>query len=343
MRRLEEKLSVNQDYILTLNISCVLVLMTGFGCMGITAFYGSSMAIDDAKKLLQEVYDAGCRHFDTAEVYATKEQHNESVLGEFFKTVPRDSFSVATKFWHQDGGKYDYETVKSHLLKSLERLGLDYVDLYYAHRVTSLEGGLEFGRTMAKLKEEGLVKEVGLSEVSGAWLKKIHTEACPIDAIQMEWSLMTRSIEKEVVPVCKEFGIPIVAYSPLARNMLASKVEVAPADWRSQLPRYSGENMEKNKQVADIVHDLAEKVGGTAAQLSLAWLFFKAKELGVEVYPIPGSTKLHHALGNLDAVKLSISAEDEQVLESLAEKVAGERGMEWYMATTHEGQSEKTK
>ncbi|KAL7571846.1 hypothetical protein ACA910_002923 [Epithemia clementina (nom. ined.)] len=312
----------------------------GYGCMGITAFYGASMSVDDAIKLLRPVYDAGCRHFDTAEIYATNEQHNESVMGEFFKTVPRDSYSVATKYWPVDN-KYDYDTVKSHLLNSLERLGLEYVDVYYAHRVTTLEGGLEFGRAMAKLKEEGLVKEVGLSEVSGPWLKKIHTEACPIDVIQMEWSLMTRSIEQEVLPVCKELDIAIVAYSPLARNMLASKLEVTPNDWRAKQPRYSGDNFEKNKQVAEIVHDLAEKVGGTAAQVSLAWLFAKAKELGVNVYPIPGSTKLHHALSNLEAAKLSISLEDEHVLESLAEKVAGERGNDQYMAISFEGKATK--
>ena len=311
---------------------------SGYGCMGITAFYGASMPIEDAKKLLQQVYDAGCRHFDTAEAYATKEQHNESVMAEFFKTIPRDSYSIATKYWPQND-KYDYDTVKSHLLASLKRLGLEYVDLYYAHRVTTLEGGMDFGRAMKRLKEEGLVKEVGLSEVSGPWLKKIHTETCPIDAVQMEWSLMSRSLEEEVIPVCKELDITVVAYSPLARNMLASKLEVAPQDWRAALPRYQGKEFETNKQVADIVHDMAEKMGGTAAQVSLAWLFLKAKELGVTVIPIPGSTKLHHALGNLKSTELAITQEDQHVLETLANKVAGERGMDWYMKNTHEAQT----
>eukprot|EP00567_Pseudictyota_dubia_P015108 CAMPEP_0197434938 /NCGR_PEP_ID=MMETSP1175-20131217/2590_1 /TAXON_ID=1003142 /ORGANISM="Triceratium dubium, Strain CCMP147" /LENGTH=334 /DNA_ID=CAMNT_0042963823 /DNA_START=61 /DNA_END=1065 /DNA_ORIENTATION=+ len=312
----------------------------GFGCMGITAFYGESMKIEDAKKLLQQVYDGGCRHFDTAERYAQGKQHNEAVLGEFFKTVPRDSFSVATKFWPGDG-VYDYDTVKAHLVASLKRLGLDYVDLYYAHRVMSLEGGLEFGKTMQKLKAEGLVKEVGLSEVSGPWLKKIHTEACPIDAVQMEWSLMSRSLEEEVIPICKEFNITVVAYAPLARQMLASKVEVAPNDFRATVPRYSAENVGKNKEVVGSVHDIAEKMGGTAAQVSLAWLFHRAKELGVTVVPIPGSTKEKNALGNLKSTQISISDEDEKVLESLAAKIAGDRAPEWYMNMSHETQKEK--
>jgi aryl-alcohol dehydrogenase-like predicted oxidoreductase len=186
----------------------------GFGCMGITAFYGAAMPDDEALKLLQGVYDAGCRHFDTAEVYATGDKYNESILGEFFKTVPRDSFSVATKYYprQDDPTVYEYDNVKKSLLASLSRLQLDYVDLYYAHRVLTLDGGLKFASTAKRLKEEGLIKEIGLSEVSGKWLKEIHTKGCPIDAVQQEWSLLTRGLEGELVPVCKELGIPIVAY-----------------------------------------------------------------------------------------------------------------------------------
>jgi aryl-alcohol dehydrogenase-like predicted oxidoreductase len=310
----------------------------GFGCMGITAFYGASMADVAALKLLQAVYDAGCRHFDTAELYATKEKHNEDILGEFFKTVPRDSFTVATKYWPQDG-QYDYARVKSSLQASLKRLQLDYVDLYYAHRVTSLEGGLEFGATAKRLKEEGLIKEVGLSEVNGAWLRKIHA-VTPIAAVQQEWSLMTRNLETELVPACAELGVTIVAYSPLARNMLATTVP-APDDWRSSLPRYAAENLAGNHKVTAQVHALADKYEATAAQLSLAWLFHKAAALGVSVVPIPGSTKLAHATGNLGATKIRISDADLVVLEGLAADVAGDRATEDYMGMSIEGQAEK--
>lgn len=184
--------------------------------MGITAFYGASMPDADALVLLRGVYDAGCRHFDTAEVYAAGGKFNEAILGEFLQTVPRDSYSVATKYYPKgssnDPNLYAYDTVKQALVASLARLQLDHVDLYYAHRVLSLEGGLMFGETAKRLKEEGLIKEVGLSEVSGKWLREIHTKACQIDAVQQEWSVMTRNLEHELVPVCKELGIPIVAY-----------------------------------------------------------------------------------------------------------------------------------
>lgn len=304
----------------------------GFGCMGITAFYGASLPDDKAMELLKAVYDAGCRHFDTAEAYATKEKHNENVLGQFFQTVPRDSFTVATKFWPKDDGVYDYETVKKSLSASLKRLQLDYVDLYYAHRVISLKGAMEFGRTAKRLQEEGLIKEVGLSEVSPMWLKTVHTEVCPIDAVQQEWSLLTRNLEDELVPMCKELDITIVAYSPLARNLLATKVTETPKDWRGEHPRYSKENLEQNQRIVDQLEALATKYNCSAAQLSLAWLFYKADQLGVSVVPIPGSTKLHHAMSNLESVKIKITdPEDMKILESLADEVAGARANESYL------------
>jgi aryl-alcohol dehydrogenase-like predicted oxidoreductase len=310
----------------------------GFGCMGITSFYGDSMADDKAMELLQAVYDAGCRHFDTAEVYATKEKHNESILGAFFKTVPRDSFTVATKFYPRTGA-FDYDTVKAALTKSLERLQLDYVDLYYAHRVTDLEGSLQFGHTAKRLVDEGLIKEVGISEISAQWLKKVHTEACPISAVQQEWSLLTRNLEEELVPMCKELDIDIVAYSPLARNLLAKKVETAPTDWRASLPRYAEENLAKNQNIADQVQELATKYKCTCAQLSLAWLFYKAKEMGVTVIPIPGSTKRINALGNLESTKVVLDdPKDIALLETLADQVAGLRATEDYITRGIESQ-----
>jgi aryl-alcohol dehydrogenase-like predicted oxidoreductase len=186
----------------------------GFGCMGITAFYGATMPDADALVLLKGVYDTGCRHFDTAEIYAAGDKYNEAILGEFFQTVPRDSFSVATKYYPKEDSAhvYSYDTVKSCLLASLKRLKLDYVDLYYAHRVFTLEGGKTFAKAAQRLKEEGLIREIGLSEVSGKWLREIYNDGAPIDAVQQEWSLLTRSLESELVPVCKELDVPIVAY-----------------------------------------------------------------------------------------------------------------------------------
>ena len=223
-------------------------------------------------------------------------------------------------------------------MQSLERLQLDHVDLYYAHRVLSLEGGLQFAATAKRLKEEGLIKEIGLSEVSGSWLKEIY-KVCPIDAVQQEWSLLTRNLEDELVPVCHELDVTVVAYSPLARNLLAAKVEETPTDWRASLPRYSKENLEVNRKIQETVETLGQKYECTAAQLSLAWLFHKAHELGVAVVPIPGSTKLNHATSNLGSTKIEISNEDCRVLEAVADQVAGARGDERYVSIGIEAQA----
>jgi aryl-alcohol dehydrogenase-like predicted oxidoreductase len=145
-------------------------------------------------------------------------------------------------------------------------------------------------------------------------------------------------VEDELVPVCKELDITIVAYSPLARNLLATKLEEAPKDWRAKLPRYSKENFGANRKIVEKLEELAAKYNGTTAQLSLAWLFHKANELGVAVVPIPGSTKLSHAISNLDSTKIEISDEDTATLEGLAAQVAGARGGEDYTGIAIEAQ-----
>uniref|UniRef100_A0A7R9W3I1 NADP-dependent oxidoreductase domain-containing protein n=1 Tax=Pseudictyota dubia TaxID=2749911 RepID=A0A7R9W3I1_9STRA len=315
----------------------------GFGCMGITSFYGDALSDKDAMALLQTVYDSGVRHFDTAEAYVNPdpEKHNEKVLGKFLNTVPRDSYSIATKYWPGQDAVHDYETVKAHLTQSLERLGLSHVDLYYSHRVTSLEAGIAFAKAATKLKEEGLIKAVGLSEVNGAWLKQIHTQGGPIDAVQQEWSILTRTLEEELVPVCKELDVCVVAYSPLSRNLLVQKLEAAPADWRKDLPRYQA--MEQNKKLADQVHDLAHKSNSTPAQLCLAWLFQKATEFGVSVVPIPGTTKPERATGNAKATDVKISADDMKVLDAMASQVVGARYQEGFMGNGMTIESQTTK
>lgn len=193
------------------------------------------------------------------------------------------------------------------------------------------------------MKEEGLIKEIGLSEVSGGWLRQIYTQGGPVDAVQQEWSLMTRTLEKDMVPACKELGIAIVAYSPLSRNFLAKKVEIPKdkADFRADLPRYSKENLEINNKIVDKVEELGKKHSASAAQISLAWLFHKAQELGVDVIPIPGSTKIKNASSNLGSVKVTLSTEDCKELEALTEKVVGERYQAAFMGNGMTIESQK--
>mmetsp|Transcript_25533 Transcript_25533/g.59924 ORF Transcript_25533/g.59924 Transcript_25533/m.59924 type:complete len:319 (-) Transcript_25533:839-1795(-) len=280
-------------------------------------------------ELLKTVYDSGCRHFDTAEVYGNPDpnKHNEVVLGKFLNTVPRASFSVATKYYPR-GDNHSYEIIKDHLKQSLQRLGLEQVDLYYAHRVPSIEFGKSFAETAKRLQEEGLIKEVGLSEVSGKWLKEIYP-ICPISAVQQEWSLLTRNLEEELVPVCKELDVAVVAYSPLSRNLLVQKVETAPNDWRGNQPRYSAENLAKNNAAYDQVHAIASKLDCTAAQLCLAWLLAQAEKLRVSVVPIAGTTKKDRAVENFGAINVDLAGKleeaDWKILDGLADGVVGDR------------------
>jgi aryl-alcohol dehydrogenase-like predicted oxidoreductase len=308
--------------------------------MGITSFYGGTVDDDqEAMELLRTVYDTGVRHFDTAEAYgnaADPARHNEVVLGRFLRTVPRDTYSVATKFWppgdvvvptdDDDDGYYDL--VRDHLMGSLRRLGLDYVDLYYSHRVVSLPQGVAFAKACARLKSDGLVREVGLSEVSGKWLRQVYPH-CPIDAVQQEWSILTRSLETELVPACRELGVTVVAYSPLARNLLVQKVDaIDPADWRATQPRYDGPNLQTNNRHYDQIQSMSQRRNCTPAQLSLAWLFAKAAELGVCVVPIPGTTKKDRAVSNAGAVtvpRFDTSSDDWVALNAMADSVVGER------------------
>lgn len=249
-----------------------------------------------------------------------------------------NTFTVATKFMpFKWGSKCDYETVKKSLLGSLDRLGLSYVDLYYIHRQVSLESSLEFAASAKRLKEEGLIKGVGFSEVCGAWIRELNS-VVKLTAVQQEWSLVTRNLEEEMVPVCKELDIRIVAYSPLARNLLAVELTETPKDWRGSLPRYQPGNLAKNAALLAEVVALAKTKGCTAAQLSLAWLLEKGAQLGVTVVPIPGTTSLQHATDNINSANINLNDADMAVLEELGAKVSGLRADERYMKMGIEGQ-----
>lgn len=330
----------------------------GLGCMSVSGQYdnGVPLSPDAAVHLFKGVYDAGCRHFDTAEVYRggsgsqastpgsnAETVYNESQLGKFFSTVSRDSFTIGTKYapW-EHGGKADYATVKSALLASLKRLGLSFVDLYYTHRVMSREYAIEFTQSVRKLVEEGLVRNIGLSEVSAAWLRAAHAEH-PICCVQMEWSLLTRGIEDEMVPACRELGVGIVAYSPLARNLLTAPKERPTDVRRSGLPRFNEDNFEKNQSMLARLEALATEKSVSPAQLSMAWLLQKSVDLGVSCMPIPGTNKLPHALDNLASTKVKLAPKDMTLLEDIASMTAGARENDGYLKTALEGVTERSK
>lgn len=301
------------------------------------AFYGAPMDAADNQALLQAIYQGGCRHFDSAEIYKSgnpfehneADEYSESRLGAFLKTIDRSTVTIATKFMPpMYGGKTDYDTVKASLTNSLKRLDLPWVDLYYCHRIPSLEGAKEFMATAKRLVEEGLIKHVGLSEIGGAWLREANA-VYPVAVVQQEWSLMTRNLEEELIPVCKELGVGVVAYSPLARNLLADPGE-KPTGWRGSQPRFTEENWAKNVALFADLKAIAEAKGASAAQMSLAWLLQKGRDLGVAVLPIPGSTKIANVLSNIAATKIELTPEEMGKLEAVAAAVVGDRGDEGY-------------
>jgi len=313
----------------------------GFGCMGITAFYGASMEDDKAVELLKAAYDMGYRHFDTAEVYKSETKHNEEQLAPFLKTVPRESFTIATKFW-PTAHSCDVAGVTEAVDASLKRLGLDYIDLYYCHRPQeTLEQAEQWMRSMKEVVASGKVKYVGLSEFNPEWTRKLHA-IHPVAAMQIEWSLITRNLVEEILlETCKELKIGIVAYSPLARNLLAAPPTDVPEDWRAKQPRYSPENLKRNQELCQKIEELGKARGASAAQLSLAWLYYKAEQLGLDTIAIPGTTKIANAKTNIDSVGITITKEDATVLEELAQLVAGNRGNEQYEGMSIEGNMKK--
>lgn len=315
----------------------------GFGCMGITAFYGSSMEDEDAVKLLQAAYDMGYRHFDSAEVYRSETKHNEEQVGQFLRSVPRESFTIATKYFPGNHGEtYDLASTLEAVDASLTRLGLECIDLYYIHRPPpTLEQAEEWMRSMREIVKMGKVKYVGVSEFSPAWTRAMHA-IHPVTAMQIEWSLVTRNLVEEILlDCCKELGISIVAYSPLARNLLAAAPTEVPTDWRANQPRYGEENLKRNQELLKSIEAMAETKKCTAAQLSLAWLYFKAGELGLSMIAIPGTTKIPNAEANLASLKVTITKEEAKVLEELGAQVAGNRGNEGYENMSLEGNMKK--
>jgi aryl-alcohol dehydrogenase-like predicted oxidoreductase len=328
----------------------------GFGAMGMAFAYGPPMTEADAAMLLTAIYESGYRHLDTSEIYASTfpkpdnedTVHCETLIGKWLAMsgIPRSEISIATKCnpaarW---GGKTDPETVAQMVEASLARLGTDYIDVYYLHRLPP-QGPEEFVQSMLPILACGKVKALGISEASAANIRKAHAIA-PLALAQYEWSLLERGVESEIVPTCKELGITVVAYSPLARNLLALGNDAAAVvenrvGFRAGNPRFDEANLETNLALAKVVSDLAAAKGTTAASLSLAWLLHQAAKFGVALLPIPGSTKAAHAAENLAASAIELTDEDADALEDLAARVAGERGAAWYMASVHEAQKAK--
>ncbi|TIU13314.1 MAG: aldo/keto reductase, partial [Mesorhizobium sp.] len=284
------------------------VFPVGLGCMGMSFVYGGQPEAE-AIATLRRAIEIGVTFFDTAEVYGPYE--NEILLGKALKPV-REKVTIATKFGFkisEHGSGIDRmigvdsrpEHVKAVAEASLKRLDTDVIDLYYQHRVDPNVPIEDTVGAMAELVREGKVRALGLSEVSGATLRRAHA-VHPIAAVQSEYSLWSRDPEDEVFAVCRELGIGFVPYSPLGRGLLtgtiAKRDTLGAGDWRLGLPRFQAEAMEANNAVIAVLEKLAMEKGVTAAQLALAWVLHQ----GDFIVPIPGARKIRHLEQNTAAV-----------------------------------------
>jgi aryl-alcohol dehydrogenase-like predicted oxidoreductase len=305
------------------------VFPLGLGCMGMSAFYGERDE-DQAVATLKRAIELGIDFFDTADVYGLG--HNEELVGRVLKPV-RDRVIIATKFantWNENGERTGISNdplyIKQACDRSLQRLGTDVIDLYYMHRRDPNVPVEDAINAMSELVREGKVRFLGLSEVSAATLRRAHS-VHPITALQTEYSLFTRDVEAEILPVCRELGVGFVAFSPLGRGILTSGLrdlnQLTPDDWRRSVPRFQGENFSKNLEIVEKLDRIAQEKNCTTTQLALAWVL----AAGEDVVPIPGTKRVKYLEENVGALDVQLTPEERQRLSDLVPpgSVAGER------------------
>ena len=291
----------------------------GLGCMGMSFAYGPA---DEAESLrvLRRYLELGGNFLDTAEIYGP--YTNEELLGRFLREVSRDSVIIATKFgfrFSPDGIRgvdSSPENVRRACDASLKRLGIDVIDLYYAHRVDPKVPIEETVGAMAQLVRDGKVRFLGLSEAGPDTLRRacrIH----PVAALQSEYSLWSRDVETNgVLATCRELGITFVPYSPLGRGFLTGVIQkledLDARDWRRTNPRFREKAFEANLRLADAVKELASKKGSTPAQLALAWVLAQ----GHDLVPIPGTKRVRYLEENMGALDVKLTATDLQEIQA---------------------------
>lgn len=301
----------------------------GLGCMGMSEFYGETDETE-SRATLERALELGVTMFDTADMYGVGA--NETFLAPFI-AANRDRVVVATKFgytrtpenpndWSLDNRP---EFIRVAVDRSLKRLGVDVIDLYYMHRRDGVVPLDESIGAMADLVAAGKVKWLGLSAVNAEELRAAHA-IHPIAALQSEWSIFTRDIEKDVVPTAAELGVTIIPYSPLGRGMLTGQAFVSAMggdDARQHFPRFSAENRDANMRLVAKIEEIAVAKGVTSAQLALAWLYAQSDTLKVKTVPIPGTRKRTRLEENVTAVSVRLSGDEMDMLAPLAAAVQG--------------------
>jgi aryl-alcohol dehydrogenase-like predicted oxidoreductase len=301
----------------------------GLGAMTMAGTYTSEGALDNTESIrtIHRVLELGVTHIDTAEIYGPF--LSEEIVGQAIKGR-RDEVKIATKFGlvsHFDGGPGVIDSspanIKAAVEASLKRLGTDHIDLYYQHRVDRNTPIEETAGAVADLITEGKVLHFGLSEASPETIRRAHAIQ-PVTALQTEYSLWTRDVEDEILPLLRELGIGFVPYSPLGHGLLTGQIrtveDFADDDWRKTNPRFTGQNFVRNLAIVDEVKAIGAEVGATPAQTALAWLLTR----GEDIAPIPGTRRVSRVEENTAADSVELTTDQLERLNSL-EPAAGAR------------------
>lgn len=283
----------------------------GLGCMGMSHGYGPARSKQEMIGLIREAHDNGVTFFDTTECYGP--YINEELVGEALEPI-RGEVKIATKFGitlrdFQQTLDSSRETIRRSVEGSLRRLRTDHIDLYYQHRVDKQTAPEEVAETIAELMKEGKVLHWGLSEAGVETIRRAHS-VCPLTAVQSEYSMFWQQPEHEIIPTLKELGIGLVPFSPLGKGFLTGAVKrgqtFGKEDFRSKVPRFEAENIERNMVLVDLVKELADRKDCTPAQVALSWLMAQQPF----IVSIPGSTSEKHLLDNIAAANVSYTAEE---------------------------------